>query len=152
MAQSFISSDPVIDATDISLNSGSGGLGLGAGMPPMPAPGTDISSARLGTSGVPAFNNGSNLGASPVGFSLNNPTTLGNIEPTSASTVGQVANASGTAATNDIVGGTVNALSGDVTNYFVRGFVILVGMVFLAVGLNMLRPGTVPNVFHPTTE
>lgn len=35
--------------------------------------------------------------------------------------------------------------AGSRADYFARGVIIILGFIFIAVGLNMLRPGTVPN-------
>jgi hypothetical protein len=33
---------------------------------------------------------------------------------------------------------------GSLADYFARGIIVILGFIFIAVGLNMLRPGTVP--------
>lgn len=131
-----------IDATDISFVSGSGGLGLGSpSFTGSPAPGTDI--PGLTTSGggdlhsLPTFNGGSNSSLTPIGAStLPSPSQL-------------LAGMGGSAAPNDAVNVSTPVGSFGLSsagNYFMRAMVMFVGIIFLGVGLNMLRPGTVPMV------
>jgi hypothetical protein len=127
-----------IDATDLNFNTGSGGLGLGApSFTGSPAPGTDIMpGATIGSAGQavgPVFNTGSNLGSNPIG--------------TPQASYAAQAPSSPTTSTDPSlnVGTPAGSFSlTDTGNLFARGFVILAGLVFLGVGLNMLRPGSVP--------
>lgn len=132
-----------IDATDITFATGSGGLGLGQPFDTgSPAPGTDIQPGFLsGGKGIPAFNTGSNLGASPLGTNFNGPNTTA---PQSSAGASDPSPALGGSTNPGISDALSASIPGSVQNYFTRALVIITGMIFLAIGLNMLRPGTVP--------
>lgn len=127
-----------IDATDLTFATGSGGLGLGQPFDTgSPAPGTDIAPGYIGGGkGVPSFNTGSNSGASPLGTSF-----TGSGAPATSSGPSPGVGGSTNPGTSD---SSSAGIPGTVQNYFMRALVIITGMIFLAVGLNMLRPGTVP--------
>jgi hypothetical protein len=65
----------------------------------------------------------------------------GAVSTTSQSTAAPSTNAQPTAGASPAAGLT----SGSVADYFLRGVIIVLGFIFVAIGLNMFRPGIVPN-------
>jgi hypothetical protein len=60
------------------------------------------------------------------------------VDPTSTNPVGN-------AAINPTISSAVSGPSaGSLADYFARAIIVILGFIFVAVGLNMLRPGTVP--------
>lgn len=122
-----------IDATDIMLNVGVGGVGLGAPSPfafgnpldsPIVQPGSDPFKLLS------------------AGFGNLNPAT------TPGGSVNPVATATGTDQPTPSQGGSTtpgqsapqaSAVPGSIANYFVRGVIIVLGFIFVAVGLAMFR-------------
>ena len=51
---------------------------------------------------------------------------------------------SNAAATAQPVAASGGVTSGSLADYFLRGVIIVLGFIFVAIGLNMFRPGTVP--------
>lgn len=67
----------------------------------------------------------------------------GNVQPNGAPsyTIGQPSNAQAGAQPQQSSG----IASGSIADYFLRGVIIVLGFIFVAIGLNMFRPGIVPN-------
>jgi hypothetical protein len=80
---------------------------------------------NAGTGILPAGSSQPNLAVSTI---ASNPTAQASVNP-------------GTS--NPIAANAPSA--GSLADYFARGIIIILGFIFIAVGLNMLRPGTVPN-------
>jgi hypothetical protein len=137
-----------IDATDIVLNAGSGGLGLGqsvnwgglpAGASDFPTA-TQFNSAFAGST-VGTITGGTIAAPSPA-------STTGQAAATGQGGIGsdyaQTANgaASPLAGQTAATGQGTNAntpQTGSVGNYFIRGVIIILGFIFVAVGLSMFR-------------
>lgn len=78
-------------------------------------------------------------GGSPSGFG--GTTAQPNGAPAWA--IGQPSNAQAGAQPQPTTGSS-GIVTGSWFDYFMRGVVIIVGFIFLAIGLNMFRPGTIP--------
>lgn len=87
-------------------------------------------------------------------FSGTTPTTLASVPNLSSYLSGSSptsGSSSGGTAPNATVGNqsgsdTASAAApGSVQNYFTRAVIVIMGFIFLAVGLNMIKPGVVPN-------
>ena len=110
---------PVSIGPDIVTDFGSGG-----GLNPLPTLGSSFAPSSTSPGNAVTSLGGSNAGASAVQSPLN-------LVPSNAAAGSQPAAASGTA-------------SGSLADYFFRGVIIVLGFIFVAIGLNMFRPGTVP--------
>lgn len=86
----------------------------------------------LTTGGVTTNLNGSTLGNGISGSTISTPAATAT--PNTAGTT------SAAAATTPAAG----PANGSLADYFARAIIIVLGFIFIAVGLNMLRPGTVP--------
>jgi hypothetical protein len=47
-------------------------------------------------------------------------------------------------ATPTTAAASVGPVPGSISDYFARGIIVILGMIFVAVGLNMLKPGLIP--------
>lgn len=120
-----------IDATDIQLNAGVGGLGLGVPV----------------QWGEQAFTNPLAASANPfallaAGYGALNPSTTpgGSANPTAAITGISQPDPSQGGSTNPGQSVTGAARTpGSIADYFIRGVVIILGFIFVAVGLSMFR-------------
>lgn len=113
-----------------------GGIPQGVNMPggtPFTVPGSgggspyQISGASLGTVGPSVVTTGGGL--SVPNTVAANPTAQASVTPPSSSTAGPAA--------------------GSLADYFARGIIIILGFIFIAVGLDMLKPGIVPQAVNP---
>jgi hypothetical protein len=96
-----------------------------------PVPGLAGSTVNLGqvSQGSAAGGTGLNVGAT-------SPTTAAAPAATSAPPSAAASTATPTSATG----------TGSVADYFARGVLIILGMIFVAIGLHMFAPGVVPDV------
>lgn len=86
---------------------------------------------------------GATLGTGPAGSTI---TTGGSPAPVSTVPANPTAQAAVTPPTNAVSGAPS---SGSLADYFARGIIVILGFIFIAMGLNMLRPGTVPMPVKP---
>jgi hypothetical protein len=120
-----------------------GGVPLGVDMPggtPFAVPGSNagnpisttnnnISGATLG-SGIQGSVITTPGGGQSVPSSVAaNPTAQASVTPPSSTSAGPAA--------------------GSLADYFARGIIIILGFIFIAVGLDMLKPGVVPSAVNP---
>lgn len=68
------------------------------------------------------------------------------VSPTAATAV-----TSATAA-QPVNASTQEVKSGSIADYFLRAVIIILGFIFVAIGLNMFRPGLVPNPIKAVTR
>jgi hypothetical protein len=132
-----------IDATDITLEAGAGGLGLGApasqnvgyGVPSFFNSGVNydpLSGIGAGSySAPPASNDATNLLGAGYG-NLNPATTPGGSANTTATATGLGQPTPGATDTGA-------ATAGSLQDYFIRAVVIILGFIFVAVGLVLFK-------------
>lgn len=111
---------------------------MGDAFPTFSPTGTMLGNLTSSQGQIPAPEiSGSTLGQ---GISGTTVTTPGAAATPATSATNPAANASATAAANP----TSGPVAGSIADYFARAIIIILGFIFIAVGLNMLRPGTVP--------
>jgi len=122
-------------------------------LPPPIGQGNALYEAYPQGPGTPGFSLGSDsiipgntINTPGVTTNANGGATNTGIAGTTISTPGGSANPPRITVTpNPGQGGSSQAIvSGSLADYFARAIIIVLGFIFIAVGLNMLRPGTVP--------
>jgi len=86
----------------------------------------------LTTGGVTTNLNGSTLGTGISGSTISTPAASA------------TPNTAGTTTAPAAITPAAGPSSGSLADYFARAIIIVLGFIFIAVGLNMLRPGTIP--------
>jgi hypothetical protein len=94
---------------------------------------------------TPSFTSGESTGGGATNTGTGNFTPVG-VKPAPSNntpSVGGIANMFGFGGTPSSGANIIFSLA-SAGDYFTRAVVIVVGLIFLAIGLNMMRPGTVP--------
>lgn len=82
----------------------------------------------------------------PVITSSGGTSTGGSVSPNGSPINAQGTPSNASAATQPQPGQSIQ--SGSLADYFLRGVIIVLGFIFVAIGLNMFRPGVVPDPRH----
>lgn len=99
---------------------------------PLPALPSTFAPSSTSQGTAIASSGGTSTGGNVAGSGGNAGAALTTPQATAAPTAGAATTSSG-------------VVTGGIADYFLRGVIIILGFIFVAIGLNMFRPGTVPN-------